>query len=85
MASLDDRVFRARVVRGCIMWSPAGFALAFVIAWLQGAGLGLSAFLGAVLMAGCLLAAAIIAVLGRHSWIALIVIAVGLKLIAASL
>lgn len=57
--SLEDPEYRRRVVRMTLIMSPFGFVLAYVLALLQGASQGLSLFLGLVLFAGCLGAAAL--------------------------
>jgi len=73
---LDTPEGKRRVVRALLFVSPFGFALAYVLAYAQGAEPKLALLLGAITLAGCLIAAALFHVAGSNARHAMIAIAI---------
>ncbi len=73
---LDTPEGKRRVVRTLLFVSPFGFALAYVLAWVQGAEPRLALLLGGVMLSGTLAAAALIHVAGSNARYALVAIAI---------
>ncbi len=73
---LDTPEGKRRAVRTLLFVSPFGFALAYVLAYVQGAEPKLALLLGAITLAGCLVAAALIHVAGSNARHALWAIAI---------
>lgn len=64
---LDTPEGKRRVVRTLLFVSPFGFALAYGLAWVQGAELRLALLLGAIMLVGCLGAALLFHVAGTNA------------------
>lgn len=73
---LDTPEGKRRLVRTLLFVSPFGFALAYILAWVQGAEPKLALLLGAITLAGCLIAAGLIHVAGSNARYALVAIAI---------
>ncbi len=73
---LDTPEGRRRMVRALVVISPFAFALAYVLAWVQGAEPWYALLLGATLGVGCLIAAALFHVAGSNACHALWAIAI---------
>jgi hypothetical protein len=73
---LDTPEGKRRLVRALLFVSPFGFALAYVLAWVQGAEPWYALLLGGVMLAGCLAAAALFHVAGSNARHALWAIAI---------
>jgi hypothetical protein len=73
---LDTPEGKRRLVRTLLFVSPFGFALSYVLAYVQGAEPRLGLLLGAITAAGCLIAAALIHVAGSNARHALVAIAI---------
>jgi hypothetical protein len=73
---LDTPEGKRRLVRALLFVSPFGFALAYVLAWVQGAEPWYALLLGGIMLAGCLAAAALFHVAGSNARYALVAIAI---------
>jgi hypothetical protein len=73
---LDTPEGKRRLVRVLLFVSPFGFALAYGLAYVQGAEPWLALLLGAITVAGCLIAAALVHLAGSNARHALIAIAI---------
>jgi hypothetical protein len=73
---LDTPQGKRRLVRVLLFVSPFGFALAYGLAYVQGAEPRLALLLGAITLAGTLVAAALVHVAGSNARYALVAIAI---------
>lgn len=73
---LDTPEGKRRAVRALLFVSPFGFALAYGLAYVQGAEPRLSLLLGGIMLAGTLATAALIHVAGSNARYALVAIAI---------
>lgn len=73
---LDTPEGKRRMVRTLLFISPFGFALAYVLASVQGAEPWYALLLGAIMLVGCLAAALLFHVAGSNARYALVAIAV---------
>lgn len=73
---LDTPEGKRRAVRALLFVSPFGFALAYGLAYVQGAEPRLALLLGGIMLAGTLAAAALIHVAGSNARYALVAIAI---------
>lgn len=73
---LDTPEGKRRLVRALLFVSPFGFALAYILAWVQGAEPWYALLLGATLGVGCLIAAGLFHVAGSSARNALWAVAI---------